>query len=98
MRFRPSGRWWGVFWCSSESGCRWASSVAGRAAPPPGKPRPTPEAQAERKGRGEGAMRVEQVRGSLVEAWHAVHVAVVDSTGRLVARSGDPDLVTYWRS
>jgi len=43
-------------------------------------------------------MRVEQVRGSLVEAWHAVHVAVVDSTGRLVARSGDPDLVTYWRS
>jgi len=43
-------------------------------------------------------MRVEQVRGSLVEAWHDVHVAVVDSTGRLLARSGDPDLVTYWRS
>ena len=43
-------------------------------------------------------MRVEQVRGSLVEAWHDVHVAVVDSTGRLRARAGDPDLVTYWRS
>ena len=43
-------------------------------------------------------MRVEQARGSLVETWHDVHVAVVDSTGRLLARSGDPDLVTYWRS
>ena len=40
-------------------------------------------------------MKVEQVRGSLVETWHDVHVAVVDSTGRLLARSGDPDLVTY---
>jgi len=43
-------------------------------------------------------MKVEQVRGSLVETWHDVYVAVVDSTGRLLARSGDPDLVTYWRS
>jgi L-asparaginase II len=43
-------------------------------------------------------MRVEQVRGGVVEAWHDVHVAVVDSTGRLVARVGDPELVTFWRS
>jgi L-asparaginase II len=43
-------------------------------------------------------MRVEQVRGSLVEAVHDVHAAVVDTRGRLVARTGDPDLVTFWRS
>ncbi|PYO97989.1 MAG: asparaginase [Gemmatimonadetes bacterium] len=50
-------------------------------------------------GLGKGAaMRVEQLRGGVVEAWHDVHVAVVDATGRLVARVGDPDLVTFWRS
>src|SRR5436189_89348 len=27
-----------------------------------------------------------------------VHVAVVDAAGKLVAKVGDPDLVTYWRS
>ncbi len=43
-------------------------------------------------------MRVEQVRGGVVEAWHDVHVAVVDATGRLVARAGDPQLLTFWRS
>src|SRR2546430_13248087 len=43
-------------------------------------------------------MRVEQVRGGVVEAVHEVHVAVVDSTGSLVARTGDPELVTFWRS
>jgi L-asparaginase II len=43
-------------------------------------------------------MRVEQLRGGVVEAWHDVHVAVVDSTGGLVARTGDPELVTFWRS
>jgi len=43
-------------------------------------------------------MRVEQLRGDLVEAVHDVHAAVVDARGRLVARSGDPDLVTFWRS
>jgi L-asparaginase II len=43
-------------------------------------------------------MRVEQVRGGVVEAVHAVHVAVVDATGRLVAHAGDPELVTFWRS
>ena len=43
-------------------------------------------------------MRVEQVRGSVIEAVHDVHVAVVDATGRLVARAGDPQLITFWRS
>src|SRR5882762_2847028 len=43
-------------------------------------------------------MFVENRRGSVVESRHAVHVAVVDSNGRLVARAGDPDLVTFWRS
>ena len=43
-------------------------------------------------------MRVEQLRGGVVEAWHDVHVAVVDGGGRLVAQAGDPDLVTFWRS
>ena len=43
-------------------------------------------------------MRVEQVRGGAVEAWHDVHVAVVDAAGKLVAKVGDPDLVTFWRS
>src|SRR6266487_4501672 len=43
-------------------------------------------------------MRVEQLRGSWVEAVHEVHVAVVDSTGGLVGRMGDPELVTFWRS
>src|SRR5438876_402725 len=43
-------------------------------------------------------MRVEQIRGGVVEAVHEVHVAVVDSTGGLVARVGDPELVTFWRS
>src|SRR5438067_12440219 len=43
-------------------------------------------------------MRIEQLRGGAVEAWHDVHVAVVDAAGELVAHVGDPDLVTYWRS
>ena len=43
-------------------------------------------------------MRIEQLRGGAVEAWHDVHVAVVDGAGELVAHVGDPDLVTYWRS
>src|SRR2546427_2467351 len=43
-------------------------------------------------------MRVEQLRGGWVEAVHEVHAAVVDVTGALVARTGDPELVTFWRS
>jgi len=43
-------------------------------------------------------MYVDQRRGTIVESRHHVHVAVVDGEGRLVARAGDPDLVTFWRS
>jgi len=43
-------------------------------------------------------MHVENRRGSVVESRHVVHVAVVDSNGRLVAQAGNPDLVTFWRS
>jgi L-asparaginase II len=43
-------------------------------------------------------MLVENVRGSVVESRHEVHVAVVDATGQLVARAGDPDFMTFWRS
>src|SRR5256886_6063944 len=47
---------------------------------------------------GSERMKVEQLRGGMVEAVHDVHAAVVDAGGRLVARTGDPDLVTFWRS
>ena len=43
-------------------------------------------------------MFVESYRGTVLESRHHVHVAVVDSSGRLVAHAGDPDLVTFWRS
>src|SRR3989454_817605 len=43
-------------------------------------------------------MHVDQIRGGVVESRHAVHVAVLDAEGELVARAGDPDLVTFWRS
>jgi L-asparaginase II len=41
---------------------------------------------------------VEIFRGGIVESRHRVSVAVVDAAGKLVAWTGDPDLVTYWRS
>jgi L-asparaginase II len=41
---------------------------------------------------------VETLRGGLVESRHRVSVAVVDAGGKLAAWTGDPDLVTYWRS
>jgi len=43
-------------------------------------------------------MRVEQRRGGVTETIHRVHVAVVNADGALVARAGDPELVTFWRS
>jgi L-asparaginase II len=43
-------------------------------------------------------LRIEQRRGDRTETVHHVHVAVVDAQGALVARAGDPDLVTFWRS
>src|SRR2546427_4458046 len=43
-------------------------------------------------------MLVELRRGGVVESRHIVHAAVVDAEGKVVARTGDPDLVTFWRS
>ncbi|HEX6644303.1 MAG TPA: asparaginase [Gemmatimonadales bacterium] len=43
-------------------------------------------------------LRVESLRGELVESVHRVSAAVVDAKGTLVASAGDPDLVTFWRS
>jgi L-asparaginase II len=37
-------------------------------------------------------------RGSVVESRHAVHAAVVDGAGTLVATARSPDLVCHWRS
>ncbi len=34
----------------------------------------------------------------MVESVHRVSVAVVDAGGRLIARAGDPELTTFWRS
>ncbi len=41
---------------------------------------------------------VEAVRGEVVESRHRVSVAVADAGGRLIAWSGDPELVTFLRS
>jgi L-asparaginase II len=45
-----------------------------------------------------GAGLVEVTRGGVVESRHAVHVAVCDADGRLVAACGDPRRVTTLRS
>ena len=45
--------------------------------------------------------RVEQALQRARDEWgrrHSVHVAVVDSSGRLVAQAGDPEYRTFWRS
>lgn len=42
--------------------------------------------------------RVDVRRGGLVESTHRVHVAVVDGTGRLRARTGDQEFITWARS
>nr|MDQ3805133.1 asparaginase [Acidobacteriota bacterium] len=41
---------------------------------------------------------VEVWRGPLVESRHRGHVAAVDGRGRLVARLGEPEAVTFMRS
>jgi len=41
---------------------------------------------------------VETLRGGIVESRHRVSIAVLDADGKLLASTGDPDLVTYWRS
>jgi L-asparaginase II len=43
-------------------------------------------------------LRVQSLRGAVVESVHRVSVAVVDASGRLHARSGEPQLVTFARS
>lgn len=43
-------------------------------------------------------LRAEATRGGLPESVHRISVAVVDSGGRLIARSGNPELRTFWRS
>src|SRR5207237_6881855 len=101
----PPGRrrWWEGRWCCSESRSRWGretghgkrETVASGSAPR--FPFPLSRFPGGVSG-AEGEMRVEQVRGGVVEAVHDVHAAVVDTRGRLVARTGDPDLVTFWRS
>lgn len=42
--------------------------------------------------------RVEARRGPLVESVHRISAAVVTADQGLVARAGNPDLVTFWRS
>ncbi len=42
--------------------------------------------------------QIESTRGQLVESVHRVSVAVVDPDGRMIARTGDPTLVSFWRS
>src|SRR4029453_10294096 len=44
------------------------------------------------------AALVEVIRGNLVESRHRGHVVAVDPDGRLLARSGSPETVTYLRS
>jgi L-asparaginase II len=41
---------------------------------------------------------IESTRGDLIESVHGVSVAVVDGSGRSIAESGHPDMVTFWRS
>jgi len=41
---------------------------------------------------------VESSRGGVVETRHRIHAAVVSADGSLVAHTGDPDFVTFWRS
>ncbi len=43
-------------------------------------------------------LHIETRRGPATESIHRVSVAVVGADGRLYAHSGNPDLVTFWRS
>jgi L-asparaginase II len=60
------------------------SKQSGGGRRPAGIPRPAP--------------LVEVWRGQMVESCHRGHVAAVDGDGRLVARLGEPETVTYLRS
>ena len=43
-------------------------------------------------------LRIEAMRGDLVESVHRVSAALVHADGRLVAGAGDTSRVAYWRS
>jgi len=43
-------------------------------------------------------LSVESTRSGIVESVHRVSVSVTDASGRRVASSGTPELMTYWRS
>ena len=43
-------------------------------------------------------LRIEAVRGPAVESVHRIHAAVCDRSGRVIASTGDPNFVTFWRS
>jgi L-asparaginase II len=43
-------------------------------------------------------LTVESTRNGHVESLHRISAAVVDAGGKLLASSGDPGLVTFWRS
>lgn len=43
-------------------------------------------------------LTIENVRGDVVESRHRVSLAVADAEGRLIARVGEPGLVTFMRS
>jgi len=45
-----------------------------------------------------GTLRVEAMRGDIIESVHRVSVAVVSPEGDLRVRAGDPDFVTFLRS
>ena len=44
------------------------------------------------------SLSIISTRGDIVESVHRVSAAVVGADGRVVGWSGEPDLVTYWRS
>ncbi|HKG14928.1 MAG TPA: asparaginase [Pyrinomonadaceae bacterium] len=54
--------------------------------------------EAENQSAPDSAPLVEVWRGRVVESRHRGHVAAVDGDGRLAARAGEPDTVTYLRS
>lgn len=43
-------------------------------------------------------IRVEVIRGSLIEAMHELHAVAVDRSGTVIASAGSPGLLTYLRS
>src|SRR3954468_22760124 len=54
--------------------------------------------EAENRSAPNSAPLVEVWRGRVVESRHRGHVAAVDADGRLVARAGGPETITYLRS